>query len=221
MSPVALVGVLLVAQVQLPKDVDDAVSSYVVRIHNKSARKFGNGVLIKRSLPEAFVLTSAHIVGAGDQISIDIFPAKGDPISIDRVKVAMRSDERQQDLAVLSFFANEKTVPDWMKLPQVNPLPPRKPFAAFSAATTPIEGPKSRRETVLEVVELQKPGAAKPAKFWKVKDLPQQGRSGGPLFDANGRLLGICSGGDNAATYFTHVEEIEAFLRSALVPPDR
>ena len=39
------------------------------------------------------------------------------------------------------------------------------------------------------------------------------GRSGGPLLDADGRLIGVCSGTQEGMNYYTHPDEIRGALQ--------
>jgi hypothetical protein len=39
-----------------------------------------------------------------------------------------------------------------------------------------------------------------------------EGRSGGPLVDKRGLLIGVCSGVSKDKAYFCHIDEINAFL---------
>jgi S1-C subfamily serine protease len=49
--------------------------------------------------------------------------------------------------------------------------------------------------------------------FWEADGESVPGRSGGPLFDADGQLVGVCSGTQGGKTYFTHPGEIRSALR--------
>jgi S1-C subfamily serine protease len=40
-----------------------------------------------------------------------------------------------------------------------------------------------------------------------------KGRSGGPLIDQRGFVIGICSGTSDGKGYFTHTHEIHRFLK--------
>ena len=56
-------------------------------------------------------------------------------------------------------------------------------------------------------------GKDKASFFWESSKAPVVGRSGGPLVDSKGRVLGICSGNQEGHGYFTHLDEIHAALR--------
>ena len=74
--------------------------------------------------------------------------------------------------------------------------------------------PSLRCETVLDVVQAKRPGDTRASKFFRIQARPADGQSGGPLVDAKGRLLGICSGAQGDHGYYCHLEEIHAFLRA-------
>ena len=51
--------------------------------------------------------------------------------------------------------------------------------------------------------------------FWQTAAKPEKGRSGGPLLDADGRVIGICAATQDEKGYFTHLDEILAGLKTA------
>ena len=89
----------------------------------------------------------------------------------------------------------------------------KTPRASFSLGFVDGNAPTVLAETIVGTVLLRKPGADESAHFWKCQALPVAGRSGGPLLDPDGTLLGICSGGDGKSSYYTHLDEIRRFLR--------
>jgi hypothetical protein len=91
--------------------------------------------------------------------------------------------------------------------------PPAPPLAAFSVGDDGTR-PNIKDEEVMDGPLVKRPGADGSARFWKCKAMPVGGRSGGPLLDSGGALIGICSGGDGANGYYTHLDEIRRFLKS-------
>ena len=63
-------------------------------------------------------------------------------------------------------------------------------------------------------VQIHRPGEASAVKCWEAARPPAHGRSGGPLLDKHGRLVGLASGHDGKAGYYVHIDEIHAFLRA-------
>ncbi|HEY2784807.1 MAG TPA: hypothetical protein VGJ05_07510, partial [Fimbriiglobus sp.] len=55
------------------------------------------------------------------------------------------------------------------------------------------------------------------ARFWETEDPHKAGRSGGPLLDKEGRVIGICSANTTLPNsrhgYFTHLDEIEVWMQ--------
>jgi hypothetical protein len=48
---------------------------------------------------------------------------------------------------------------------------------------------------------------------WETKRKQEVGRSGGPLLDGDGRVIGLASGHDGKHGYYVHAEEIHRLLK--------
>ena len=68
-------------------------------------------------------------------------------------------------------------------------------------------------EAVKRKVLLRRPGDTKSTWCWETQRRPERGRSGGPLLDEAGRVIGLASGHDGKCGYYTHAEEIHRFLK--------
>jgi S1-C subfamily serine protease len=205
---------------RLPEKIDERVRASVVSIQNHTQIGQANGVIVDQAGGTIYVLTAAHFFDAGNVLSVTTYSPNQIPREkVHRaVRVEARLDKEVQDLAVLRVEG--VNVPNLQVLP-LAPVPAKKAidsFTGFSVAFRERLGPQARAETVLEASSFKKNKMKEAAEFWKVKDEPELGRSGGPLVDQEGRLLGICSGSagkdGNKAGYFTHISEIRRFLRS-------
>jgi hypothetical protein len=68
---------------------------------------------------------------------------------------------------------------------------------------------------VLGKKRIRREAKGRSALFWEVEGEAAEGRSGGPLFDGQARLLGVLSGTSHGKSYYVHVDEIRAFLKLA------
>jgi hypothetical protein len=103
------------------------------------------------------------------------------------------------------------------KVPAVLPLcpaakaPTNKDFAAVSVGCDGGKAPTCRAETVKGRKAVRRPGEDAVVS-WEVERAPAAGRSGGPLVDRRGYVLGIASGASDDRGYYVHPEEIARFL---------
>jgi hypothetical protein len=130
------------------------------------------------------------------------------------VQVVARRRESNQDLALLRI-ADYRSVSDGLEICPLASVPKGKDFAAVAVGCPEGKPPVLRRESIQGSVRAAKPGAPVPARFWKSGRKAQAGESGGPLTNAQGQIIGICSGTSAEHGFFCHLEEIHAFLRAA------
>lgn len=213
-----LISAAFVGQVKappLPPKIDDNVLAAVVAIQNHSRDGQANGAIVAQSRTGIDVLTVAHLVEKGDKLSVTIYaPGPGGLLQPHLVRwpdvsVGKFLDKNKQDLALLRVDMKGAPKLAVLQLAAPEVVPAAKRFEAYSLACLTAQGAIARPELVLEASKV--PQKSK-AEFWKVEAKPELGRSGGPLVDAEGRLLGICSGADRNAGYYTHLSEIRSFL---------
>ncbi len=200
----------------LPADIERRARSATVRIFNRTQVTESTGVIVdQRNHIDFWILTAAHVTKADDKLEVVFYPkgAGGDGPGVRNVKVIWSADPFDQDLAILKVESDRGLAVETLPLAPVGAHPAAKSFTAFSFAYAAPGGPESQAEKVLGAPVISKKAGRKGFQFWKCDSLPVQGRSGGPLIDSTGRLIGICSGGDDKATYFTHCDEI----RNALI----
>ena len=104
--------------------------------------------------------------------------------------------------------------------------PPWQRPKAFPANVLAIGAGNDRAATVwadaIQAKDFITREQKKPAFFWRTEVPPEPGRSGGPLLDARGRVIGIAIATSGGSGYYAHHDEILAALKrdgySWLVP---
>jgi len=184
-----------------------------VRLLNGAANSEGSGVIIRQKGPEVYVLTANHLIGKSERVEISIYSAKSYPRPeqvIQSAEVVARN--RDADLALVRCTVRDlKTAP--LRISPPGMTPGDNGFPVLLAGCGLGEAPTCRVDQVKEKRRVRKPDGAGPAWLWEVGDTPARGRSGGPLVDKRGHLLGICSGTSDGKGYYTHIDEIYAFLK--------
>ncbi len=198
------------------KELQASALRATVRIVNAAKGSEGSGVVVKQDANFAYVLTARHVIDKADKVEVHVYSAQSYPkaaaVYADAVIVA---DSKEQDLAVVR-------IPTRVKLPGVLPLCPAakapgdKDFAGLSVGCDSGKAPTCRAETVKGRKLVKRPGENGVAS-WEVATAPAAGRSGGPLVDKRGYVLGIASGANDGLGYYVHPEEIERFLKKNLL----
>jgi S1-C subfamily serine protease len=185
-----------------------------VRIINRKKDTLAVGVVLSHPGPIAYVLTAAHVVENADEVELHVFDAKSYPKAskiYKSVPVYASGKNRQPDLAVLKLVGF-KGLPDGLKVCPVNGLPKDKKFAALASTCGDTLAPTLRQLTVQDAVRAKRPKEDRVGRYFQTVEKSVKGQSGGPLVNAKGQLMGICSGTTGENGYFCHIEEIHAFL---------
>ena len=91
--------------------------------------------------------------------------------------------------------------------------PKHFPFGAVSVGCPTGETPLTRAEKVVAKRAARRPEGAI-AFFWELAERPVGGMSGGPLLDAKGCVIGVCSAAERGGLgYFAHLDEVLAGLK--------
>lgn len=173
---------------------------------------FGSAFVIGHKGNDAYVLTAAHVV-SGFRGEFQSFTPASHPLAAEvyhDYEVLFR--EEKPDIALVRVRVKENRLPE-LKLAGPGQRPKRFPFAAVSVGGPFGGAPAARAETVLgKYLKLDRDRPE--GLFWQVAKPPDKGRSGGPLLDAEGRVIGICAADMGEKGYFTHHDEILAALKA-------
>jgi S1-C subfamily serine protease len=193
--------------------VQAAALGATVRVVNGTQKAEGSGVVIGRSGPYVYVLTAAHIAQKGDRLEIQTFSAKSYPKPAKvYAGVKVVAGAKTADLALLRL-ATRDAIPGLVRICPPKSVPRGKDFPALAAGCDRARAPRCRAETVQGKKRIRKEGQQGTATTWEVDRAIPPGRSGGPLLDKQGLLIGLASGAGDGKGYYCHVAEIHLFLR--------
>jgi S1-C subfamily serine protease len=217
MTPIllALLAVGQTGQVEsadFPKEVQASALRAAVRIVNGATGANGTGVIVKQDANCIYVLTARHVVEKAEKVDVHTFSAESYPKAAKVYGSAqVIAQAKEQDLAVVRIATRDKA-PGVLPLCPAAKAPNDKDFPGMSVGCNDGKAPTCRAETVKGRKVVKRPGED-PLVSWEVAAAPKAGRSGGPLLDKRGKVIGVASGGNDGLGYFAHIEEIERFLK--------
>jgi hypothetical protein len=216
-----LCGVLTFFAAQVPvlqdkdfsKEIQQAALLATVQVTNSAEGVDGSGVLLGSEGAFIYILTANHVVAKAKQVDVSIYSAGSYP----RVDKAYReadvvARDARADLAVIRLTTRD-TLPAPLLLCPAGRAPAAKTFAVLSIGCQDRGVPLQLLDEVKAVRVISKPKEAGKTKCWETARAPIAGRSGGPLVDSRGLLIGIASGMSDAKGYYIHLDEIRDFLK--------
>jgi S1-C subfamily serine protease len=211
---------LLPAQVvetkDFPKSLQMRAVAATVRIANRSERTEGTGVIIGDKDGAIYILTAAHLADSRDRLEISTFSEKSYPLPMktyDKVEVVLRVRDIR-DVALIRIASTDRA-PALMPFCPAQRLPGGGPFEALSVGCGASKTPMCMLEKVSKEKKIRRPPGRETARFWEVEVQQAPGRSGGPLLDKDGCLIGLASGISEGRGYFTHAAEIQNWLKKS------
>jgi S1-C subfamily serine protease len=160
----------------------------------------------------AYLLTANHAVPKAEARKFEFYTEASYPEAEQAVvggEVVVRLPEA--DVALVKVPLQER--PAVLPLAGPGERPKQFPFAAVSVGCPAGETPLTRAEQVVAKRLARRPEGGV-AFFWELAQRPVGGMSGGPLLDAKGRVIGVCSAArPDGAGYFAHLDEVLAGLK--------
>ncbi len=197
-----------------PKEAQLRALTAGVRVVNSTADATGSGVLLRRNGPVVYVLTAAHVVAGAKRLEVATFSTESypKPAALYRSAEVIATSE-ELDLAVLRWTTRD-ALPGAMEVCPTTKVPEGKNFTALSVGCADGGAPTCALEEVKAKRRVRKPGAEVAVLCWETAAAPVKGRSGGPLVDARGYLIGVDSGAGDGKGYYIHIEAIHGFLKA-------
>jgi S1-C subfamily serine protease len=198
---------------EFTKDQQVSATLATVRIRNVAGGREGSGILIGRRGASVYILTAQHLVQGGDRFEVAVFATETYPRPRKVYPSAELAAEVRGigDLALLRLTTPDD-MPKHLRICPAARVPKEMPFSALTAGCDSGKAPTAIVEKRVEKKLAQRREGEEKATFWEVPAEYPQGRSGGPILDKQGYLLGVCSGTNRDKTYFIHVEDIHQFL---------
>jgi S1-C subfamily serine protease len=204
-----------------PRAAQEKAFAVTVRLRQPNGVNTATAVRLLKDGNAVYYLTAAHNVQDLNKVTIEVFTLQSFPNPARIVNNVIITDRwPDADLALLCAIETE-TEPVAAVCPP-DAIPTEPTFPVLTVGCTAGKQPELLSERVLRTVLARKgPTVTRSIRSWEVEKSPALGRSGGPMFDRNGYLIGICSGSGRengeAKGYFTHSAEIRAALEKSVI----
>ena len=170
----------------------------------------GSGVVVHKEENTIYVLTVAHGVKLGIP-RVELFSLLSHPTKPAMIveEVELVSIEERADLALL-----KATLPSEFDIKPVPLAAASEPKFAYSSGCVGNKPPEIIEERILRADEItvKLPGGRAKRYMWETENPQETGRSGGPLLNAKGSLLGIALGKSQGNGYYAHNREISRYF---------
>ncbi len=203
-----------VASKDFPRALQERAVLATVRIVQPGDNGGGSGVFIKRSGPFVYFLTASHIVGDARRVEVHTYSARSFP-RVDKVykSATVLARSAVADLAIVRLATHDK-LPEPVRVCPAKDAPRGKNFPALGVGCDRGRAPTAVPDVVKQKRLIRRPGETTSVSCWQTEKKQALGRSGGPLLDVRGRLIGVASGRDGEHGYYGSLDEIHQFFRA-------
>ena len=184
-----------------------------MRVGNRST---GTAVVVGREKNFLYLLTADHATDGPDTTVLTFeFFAETDrttpSLTLRGAKAIVRRPVA--DFALLQVAVEQKQNVTKLSLAPPKPNLNRYTFEAYSIGCSLTDPPTGLIETVLaKRLALRSEDAV--AFFWQTEKPQARGRSGGPLLNTAGQIIGICAATSAEKGYYVHLSEVHAALKA-------
>ncbi len=194
----------------------EAISASPRVISKGKVHTAATAVVIGQKDEYAYLLTAEHALAEPGKREFQFFsPEKYPEPALKLEGEVLVLSSKVADFALLKMKIGNAVLPQ-VALASPGDRPKRFPFEAVSVGSTLGLPPSALAEKIVDK-RYGRRGDPKTefsvAFFWETAKSPEVGRSGGPLFSAQGKVIGLCAASKDGKGYYCHLDEILAELK--------